>query len=220
MALALLNLGGSEREELEGRRIGGIVLGIVTNNHDPEGQGRVKVKFPWLTDSDESYWARVATFMAGKERGAFFLPEVGDEVLVGFDHGDIDSPYVLGALWNGVDTPPETNADGKNNIRKIKSRSGHQIIFDDTSGSEKIEIETKAGHKIVLDDTSGSEKIEIKDKTENNSITIDSVQKAIAITSQMKLSIKAQAIEIESGGMMSIKSSATLTIQGALVKIN
>ncbi len=209
-------------DESRVRRISGVVIGIVTNNKDTEGMGRVKVKFPWRGDSDESYWARVSTLMAGKDRGAFFLPEVGDEVLVAFDHGDINHPYVIGALWNGVDTPPETNADGKNNIRKIKSRSGHEIIFDDNDEQkkEKIEIHTKAGHTIILDDSAGAEKIEIKDKTGNNSIMIDSVQNAIAISSQMKLSIKAQAIEIESGGMMSIKSSASLTIQGAIVKIN
>lgn len=209
-------------DESRVRRITGVVIGIVTNNKDAEGMGRVKVKFPWRGDSDESYWARVSTLMAGKDRGAFFLPEVGDEVLVAFDHGDINHPYVIGALWNGVDTPPETNADGKNNIRTIKSRSGHEIIFDDNDEQkkEKIEIHTKAGHTILLDDSAGAEKIEIKDKTGNNSIMIDSVQNAIAISSQMKLSIKAQAIEIESGGMMSIKSSATLTIQGAIVKIN
>ena len=235
--MALYDLLGTDKEELEGERIEGIVLGIVTNNQDPERVGRVKIKFPWLTDSDESYWAKVATLMAGKDRGAFFLPEVGDEVLVAFDHGDINYPYVIGALWNGVDTPPETNADGKNNIRKIKSRSGHEIIFDDNDEQkkEKIVIHTKAGHTIILDDSAGEEKIEIKDKTGNNSIMIDSVQNAITISSQMKLSIKAQDIEIESGGMMSIKaqimkiesggmmnikSGAILNIQGTLVKIN
>lgn len=220
--MALFDLVESDREAMRGKRIEGVVMGIVTNNQDPERLGRVKIKFPWLSDSDESYWARVATLMAGKDRGTFFLPEVGDEVLVAFDHGDINHPYVIGALWNGVDTPPETNADGKNNIRKIKSRSGHELIFDDNGEQkkEKIEIHTKAGHTIILDDSTGKEKIEVKDKTGNNSIVIDSVQNAISISSQMKLSIKAQIIELEAGGMMSIKSGATLTVQGALVKIN
>ena len=222
MELALFDLVESDREEMRGRRIEGIVLGIVTNNQDPEKVGRVKVKFPWLEDGDESYWARVATLMAGNDRGTFFLPEVEDEVLVAFDHGDINHPYVIGTLWNGVDTPPETNENGKNNIRKIKSRSGHEIIFDDNDEEmkEKIEIRTNAGHVIVLDDSAGGEKIEIKDKTGNNSIVIDSVQNAITISSQMKLSIKAQMIEIEAESMMTIKSGANLTIQGAIVQIN
>lgn len=222
MELALFDLVESDREEMRGRRIEGVVLGIVTNNQDPENVGRVKVMFPWLESSDESYWARVATLMAGNDRGTFFLPEVEDEVIVAFDHGDINHPYVIGTLWNGVDTPPETNENGKNNIRKIKSRSGHEIIFDDNDEEQKemIEIRTNAGHTIVLDDSAGGEKIEIKDKTGNNSIVIDSVQNAITISSQMKLSIKAQMIEIEAESMMTIKSGANLTIQGAIVQIN
>lgn len=208
--------------KMRDQKIGGIALGIVTANKDPQNLGRVKVKFPWFTDNDESYWARVTTFMAGKDRGAFFLPEVNDEVVVAFDHGDVNHPYILGALWNGQDKPIETNSNGKNNIRKIKSRSGHEIIFNDNheQKKEKIEIITKSGHSILLDDSAGSEKIEIKDKTGNNSINIDSVQNAINISSQMKLSIKANMIEIESNGMMSIKAGAILNIQGSLVKIN
>ena len=220
--MALFDLVESDREGMKGERIEGIVLGIVTNNHDPEKVGRVKIKFPWLTDSDESNWARVATVMAGRDRGTFFLPEVGDEVLVAFDHGDINHPYVIGALWNGEDTPPETNADGKNNIRKIKSRSGHEIIFDDNEEErkEKIEIHTKAGHTIVLDDSAGAEKIEIKDKTGNNTITIDSVQDSINIESAMQLKIKANVVEIEGTTSLTLKSNAALTIQGLPVKIN
>ena len=203
-------------------RINGVVIGIVTNNNDPDGMGRVRVTFPWQGDCDESYWARVATLMAGNDMGTFFLPEVDDEVLVAFDHGDINHPYVIGALWNGVDTPPETNSDGKNNVRKIKSRSGHEIILDDNheQGAEKIEIRTNVGHTILLDDSTGSEKIEIRDKTGDNSIVMDSVQGTITISSQTKLSIKSQIIEIEAGGMMTIKSNAALTIQGTPVLIN
>ena len=199
-----------------------VVVGIVTNNQDPEEQGRVKVRFPWLADQVESQWARVASPMAGNERGMFFLPEVNDEVVVGFEQGDMNHPYVLGALWNGVDKPPETNSDGKNNIRKITSRSGHEIIFgdDSTTRKEKVEIHTKAGHRILLDDSAGQEKIEIKDRTGNNFIKMDSVQNSIDISSAMKLKIKAQTVEIEAGAMMTVKSGATLTIQGALVKIN
>jgi len=201
-------------------RISGVVIGLVTNNQDPEGMGRVRVTFPWRGDGDESYWARIATLMAGNDRGTFFLPEVGDEVLVAFDHGDINNPYVLGALWNGEDAPPETNSDGQNNIRKIKSRSGHEIIFDDTQAQEKIEIHTNAGHRILLDDSSGQEKIEIVDKTGSNSIKIDSVANSINVESAMQLKIKAQTIEIESGTTITIKAGATLTLQGALIQIN
>ena len=205
-----------------GGKIEGVLVGIVTNNNDPDSLGRVRVSIQGRESKDESYWARVATLMAGKDRGSFFLPEVGDEVLIAFAQGNIEHPYIIGALWNGVDKPPETNSDVKNNIRKIRSRSGHEILFnDDSEGKqEKIVIQTKGGHIITLDDSSRKERIEIKDKTGSNSITIDSNQNAITISSNMKLSLKSQIIEIEAQGMMTIKSNATLTIQGTLVKIN
>jgi len=203
-------------------KISGVVIGEVTNNQDPEGMARVRVKLRWRDDEDESHWARIASSMAGSDRGTYFLPEVGDEVLVAFDHGDIGHPYIIGALWNGTERPPETNLDGKNNIRKIKSRSGHEIIFDDNGEArqEKLEIHTKSGHKILLDDSSGGEKIEIIDKSTNNSITIDSVQNAISIKSNMKLSIESQMIEMKSKGMMNIEATGNLTIKGAMVMIN
>ncbi len=206
----------------DANKINGVVVGIVTDNKDPENMGRVKVRFPWRDDQDDSYWARIASLMAGNERGLYFLPEVGDEVLVVFDHGDIHHPYVLGALWNGTEPPPENNSDGKNNIRKIKSRSGHEIIFDDNaeSSQEKLEICTKAGHKILLDDSAGGEKIEITDKTGSNKISIDSVQNAICLESSAKLSIESPLIEVKSSGMMNLEASGNLTIKGAMVLIN
>lgn len=207
----------------EGQRLYGVAVGLVTSNKDDEKLGRVKVTFPWRGENkDESYWARVASLMAGNGRGMVFYPEVGDEVLVAFEHGDINYPYIIGALWNGVQKPPETNSDGKNNVRKIRSRSGHEILFndDDKAKQEKIEIRTNGGHKVVLDDTAGQEKIEVTDKTGSNRIVIDSVQNSINMESAMQLKIKAQMIEIEAGGMMTLKAGATLTIQGALVKIN
>src|SRR5262249_31975054 len=109
-----------QEEQRKKRRINGVAGALVTDNHDPQGVGRVKVKFPWLSDATESDWTKIVTFMAGQERGAVFLPEVNDEVLVGFEHGDINFPYVLGGLWNTQAQPPEKNEDGQNNIRKIR----------------------------------------------------------------------------------------------------
>lgn len=132
-------------------RVYGAVVGVVTSIDDVEGLGRVKVRFPWLKDDVESRWARLVSFMAGAERGAVFRPEVGDEVLVIFEQGDLRFPYVLGALWNGQDTmPSERGADGGNDIRLIKSRSGHTIVLDDTSGSEKVTVTDKHGNTLEL----------------------------------------------------------------------
>jgi uncharacterized protein involved in type VI secretion and phage assembly len=224
----------SEAESRAGK-VYGVVVGVVTNIEDPEKMGRVKMKLPWLSGTDESNWARVATMMAGNDRGTWFLPEVGDEVLVAFEHGDVQFPYVIGALWNGVDKPPRDNADGKNNERVIKSRSGHELIFGDEDGKERVEIKTKAGHQLLLDDTSGSEKITVVDKSGSNKIEIDSAAGNISLTAQTKLSLKATQIEITADSSLTMKgaqveisadadlkvqSSAMLTLKGALVKIN
>jgi len=199
----------------------GVAAGLVTKNDDPNKLGKIKITFPWLPDDNETDWIRMTTFMAGSEMGGIFLPEVGDEVLVAFEHGDLNRPYVIGALWNGKAKPPEADYI-KNNIRKIRSRSGHEIIFNDDkeSRTEKIEIHTNANHKIILNDSAGEEKIEIIDKTGSNKITIDSVQNSINIECAMNLKIKANVIEIEGTTSLTLKSNANLTIQGLPVKIN
>lgn len=133
-------------------RVYGVVVGVVTNIDDPDTLARVKVSYPWLGDDAESPWARVMTPMAGKDRGLVCRPEVGDEVLVMFEHGDMRFPYVIGGVWNAMDTPPQhRGTDTDNNIRMIRSRSGHEITLDDTSGSEKIVIVDSSGnHKMEL----------------------------------------------------------------------
>ena len=173
-------------------RIAGVVVGIVTNNQDPDKIGRVRVKFPWLNDTDEGAWARVAAPMAGDRRGMFFLPEVNDEVLVCFELGDPRFPYVIGALWNGKDQPPETNADGNNDVRVIRSRSGHVIRFTDKAGAELLEI---------------------VDSTGNNKITIDSQANKVVISSSGG-SIRLAASRIE------IAAEATVDITGTVVNLN
>jgi len=90
-------------------RIYGVVVAVVTNNDDPEKLGRVKVKFPWLSDKNESSWARMLTPLAGQQRGFYHLPEPNDEVLVAFEFGDINRPIILGALWTGANIPADTN---------------------------------------------------------------------------------------------------------------
>ncbi|HEX8845932.1 MAG TPA: phage baseplate assembly protein V [Pyrinomonadaceae bacterium] len=197
-------------------RIYGVVAAIVTNNKDTEGLGRVKVKYPWLSETDESYWARIASPMAGNGRGIYFLPEVEDEVLVAFEQGDLRFPYVLGALWNGKDAPPVKNDDGKNNVRLIKSRSGHTLRLTDEDGKEMIEIIDKTGkNKLVFD-------------TANNSITLSADQDITLTASQGTIKLDAQKIEIkssadtgiEAGAGMNVKATGTMNVKGAMVNIN
>ncbi len=138
-------------------RLYGVYPALVTDVQDPDNQGRVQIKLPFVEESDGSSalaWARLATMMAGADRGTWFIPEVNDEVLVAFTAGDPRRPVVIGALWNGVDNPPET-MDSANNVRSVTSRSGHKLTFDDTAGAEKVEIKTNGGHTFTLDDAAG-----------------------------------------------------------------
>jgi uncharacterized protein involved in type VI secretion and phage assembly len=197
-------------------RFYGVTIGIVTNTQDPEKLGRVKLKLPWLSDQEESTWARVLTPMAGKERGCFFLPEVGDEVLVAFEHGQIEFPYVLGGLWNGKDKPPETNNDGKNNKRLIKSRSGHLIRLDDTDGAEKVEIIDKSGKNSIVFDSA------------QNTVTISADADLVITSTNGKLKFSGKGIEmaaqaeikIEASAGLDLKANGQMTIKGATVDIN
>lgn len=129
----------------------GVATAVVTNTGDPGELGRVKVRYPWLDDDAESPWARVVTPMAGASRGMVFRPEVGDEVLVAFEHGDVRFPFVMGSLWNATDPPPDHGSDADNHKRVIRSRSGHEITLDDTPGAEKVIIvDQSASHRIEL----------------------------------------------------------------------
>jgi phage protein D/phage baseplate assembly protein gpV len=137
----------------------GVVVGIVGNNLDPEGLGRVQLKLPHFSDTNLSEWARIAVPMAGDDRGIYFLPEIGDEVLVAFDQGNINRPVVVGSLWNGQARPPEQNS-GLNARKVIRSRSGMQIVFDETPGSEQLTLTNSSGSSITLDDANGDIVIE------------------------------------------------------------
>lgn len=207
-------------EKKEAGSVEGVAIGLVTNNQDPEKLGRVKVKYPWQEDNPESYWARLAVMAAGKDRGTVWIPEVGDEVLLSFDKGSIEHPFVIGSLFNGKDVPPEKNDDGKNDTKLIKTRSGHQVKFFDKAGEEKIEIKTQGGHVLLMDDKAGSAQVEIKDSSGQNKITIKTVGNSLTIESGLSLKIKSQTIDIEAGASMNIKASGTISIQGALVRIN
>jgi phage baseplate assembly protein V len=197
-------------------RFNGVAVAIVTNNKDPDGLGRVKVKLPWLDDQVESDWARVVTAMAGAGRGLYWLPEVDDEVLVAFEHGRPDSLYVLGGLWNGKDKPPEDNKDGKNNVRALKTRSGHVIRLTDADGDEKIEIIDKTGKNSIV--------ISAKDKTVTIGADADIIVKST--NGKLKLSgngveITSQAaVKIEASQNVDLKAGAQLNVKGQMVNIN
>lgn len=187
----------------------GVVIGLVSDLRDPDGLGRVRVKYPHL-GGQLSYWARLVAPMAGKDRGAFFRPEVDDEVLVVFEQGDPRRPCILGSLWSQPDPPPADDGQpSQNNWRFIRSRSGHLVKLDDTDGKERIEIVGKGdGHRVVID--VANKKIQVK---------CDSGDVEVSATSGT-VKVEAKTVEVKSGGDMTLEATGQMTIKGATVNIN
>ncbi|KAB8333798.1 VgrG-related protein [Scytonema tolypothrichoides VB-61278] len=200
------------------------LVGVVTNNQDPKGLSRVKVKFPTLTEEHESYWARMVSTGAGSGRGTDWLPEINDEVLVGFEHGDIHRPYIIGAVWNGQDSPPTSVKDsvvsGRVRLRTFKTRVGHQLQFvdeDKATSKTGVYIETKGGHKISVNDT--KKFIEIQ-TTAGQTILINDLTGSISIkanatisnTATASISSQASSISSTAGAAMSMTSLGEMSM--------
>ncbi len=229
---------------------GGVVPAIVTNNESPEDYAMVKVKYPWLTDTEESHWARVVQPGGGADRGFYILPEIDDEVLVAFEHGDFNRPYIIGGLNNGRDAPSDALGqivvDGAVKTRIFRSRTGHTIrLVDEQGGDNYIEI------------VDAQQKTSMKFDTANETISVDSSkditlegQGNITLTARGNIEIKAtgnltmegQQVDLSAqsnaslkanaqmnvkgaqttveGTMATVKGSASLILQGGIVKIN
>ena len=189
-------------------------IAVVTDNKDPSKLGRVKVKIPVLSEQDTSYWSPIVMFGAGKNRGWFFIPEIEDEVLVMFEHGDINRPLVVGALWNGKDKPPDKNPGG-NPRRVIKSRAGSKITFDDDQ------------MKIIIEDGGGKGRITFD--SNNNKIIIEALEgdvcfqsptgdmKIVAKTAELKAT---QNLEVHAGSDMKWGTDATAKVNGSSVTLS
>ncbi len=213
----------------ERRVIHGVVTAKVSSIDDPENLGRVKLMYPWLPQDSgadlASNWARIATPMGGKDRGFFYLPEVDDEVLVTFEHGDINFPYVVGILWNGIDKPPRGTANAHDkkvvNQRVLRSRSGHMIILDDTQGQEQIIIQDKGGkNKIVIDSKENTLTIEMeKDimiKAKGNANLEATGNITLKATGDLSMECKNLSIKAQAAGAVQANSSLDLKATGAL----
>jgi len=174
----------------------------------------------WDLDEDyETDWVRVLQLGAGADRGLQLLPEVDDEVLVGFEHGDSRRPYVLGGLYNGVDAPPKDDAvgsDGAVATRVWRSRSGHELLMSDTAGEETLELRTgddKAS--VVLATSDGSIVI-----TAEGDVKVDAKGNA-EVTTQGDLKVEAQgSATIKGSSGLTLESSSTVTIKGSTIKLN
>ena len=186
----------------ERTRLYGAYPATVLDNQDPDSQGRVKVKLPWMPDNEGGgyeVWARLAMMMAGNNRGTWFVPDTGDEVLVVFEGGDARRPYVVGALWNGSDAPPQ-QMDADNNKKVIRSRNGVKVTLDDQSGQEKFICETPAGQKLTLKDGPGNVIIE---DSNGNSIKLE--PSGITVTAAAQVKVQCATMEV-SAGMVTVNA--------------
>ncbi len=207
----------------------GVVTAVVTNSDDPKKWGRVKVKFPWMADDAESDWCRLVGPGGGPEAGFYAVPDVEDEVLVVFEHGDFSRPYILGGLWNGKHAVPPTAANAGSGerplVRTWHSRTGHAITMHDDADN-KVEIKTAGGHTITMDDA-GS-KIEIK-SSNGLKITLDDGGNKTTIEGSNEVQIKSNTnmkleaganMEIKATGKLDIQANGPVTVKGATVALN
>jgi uncharacterized protein involved in type VI secretion and phage assembly len=228
--LGLASLGATNgAASAGGPPIVGVVTAIVTDVKDPQRQLRVKVRFPWLSDTYGSDWIRTVQLGAGKDRGSMILPEVNDEVLVAFEHGDVRRPYVIGCLHNGVDTPYEGSVPvvdenkGTVNKREFVSRTGHLLGF----------LEEEGGRDEIILRTSGMEYVLQLDRR-NTCITVLSdgrvqidAKSDVTVTSQTRIVMQAPNIElkadanvtVEAGANADIKANAQMSLQGARTNV-
>ncbi len=210
-------LGGSGTPSLE-RMLGGLTIGIVTDNNDPDALNRVKLKLPYLADDQQTGWARVLQPGAGAARGWNVLPEIDDEVLVGFEHGDIDRPYVLGGLVNGKDKPPYLNASGGGDLvkngkvvaRTFTSALGHEIYISDGAASDKqfVRINTAKGEATVF---IGADKIDVIGK--KIPLKVYNEKGSIEITPDGDIHLKGANIVLKSTQDITIDAGANLNLK-------
>jgi phage protein D len=209
-------------------RWAGAVTAIVTNTDDPNGWGRVKVKYPWVTDEDESFWARVVAAGAGPDAGLATIPAVDDEVLVVFLHGNFDQPCVLGGLWNGLDGVPPATASApageKPLVRSWRSRTGHHITVYDNADN-KVEVATHGGHHLRLDDANGQITLRSAGGLE---VVLDDAHQKVSVTSSdtvevtatRALTLKAANVKVEASGSLDLQASGPVRVKGATVSLN
>jgi phage protein D len=213
--------GGRGSARASGPSVPGVVVGVVTGVDDPDNLGRVKLKFPWLADDYESWWVRVAQLGAGPDRGAVWLPEVNDEVLVAFEHGDTRSPFVVGSLWNGVDSPPlgDDLIDGSTGAvrrRGFVSRLGHRFVF--------LDDDAKSGIALMVADDSLKVSLNASDTTikvsSDGSVEI-SGSRSVQITSDGSISIHAgQSLELKGDAGVKIDGGPQVDIDGSVIQLN
>ncbi len=204
----------------------GVYIAIVTQNQDPDTKiNRIKVKLPWYDggDTEQIDWVQLVVPMAGNEFGWYAVPDVGDQVMVMFVNGDLKMPVVLGGVWSKPDFDPETNADGKNNFRGYRSRSGHRLLFDDTTSTKVVVADMSTDLMVGVGnfaaDGDGPNKCAVHKPggAGGAGVSISSMSGNLELTCQELVVEAGAAIKIESKDGTTI-TTGTLSGDGATVK--
>lgn len=183
---------------------GGVFLAEVVSLQDPDHQARVQVRVHaanGVADQDAPLWARMVCPMAGSDRGAYWIPDVGDLVAVAFVQGDVRFPVVLGGLWHGAAAPPQSmDGGGQNHLKVLRSRNGVKVTLDDTPGREQLVLETPGGCRLTLQDGPG--RCELVDSNGNSARFETS---GITVTAAAKVTVNASQVEV-SAGMVTVNA--------------
>jgi uncharacterized protein involved in type VI secretion and phage assembly len=189
-----------------------LMTALVIDTEDPEKLGRVLLSLPELPGGPE-LWARVVTPLAGPDRGHCLLPEIEDEVLVAFTQGDLSSAYVLGGLWSQKTPPPEGVGVNDNDLKLLKTRSGHTLLFNDHEGEEHITLSDKNGNSLTI--VTGEDRITIKAKSK-----IEITAEGDMALSGNTISLSADSIEIKADSSLVLDGGGTADLKAGTVNIN
>lgn len=195
-------------------RMSSVTTGKVVKNWDKDHPGMVQVEL-FLSESGKNRtdWVRVAQPYAGKNFGFYFLPEVGDEVVLAFNQGDRDHPIVIGSLWSKVNPTPEDALSEKNDTKTLRTKSGNELAFSDESKKEAVLLHTKGNLTLLMDDA--AHKIYIQDKDEKNIVTIDSESGTITVKAKNKV-----VLEVGDGSLTLDQNAKKATLAMSNIEIN
>ncbi|HEX4704279.1 MAG TPA: VgrG-related protein [Pseudonocardiaceae bacterium] len=204
----------------------GLLPGVVCDAKDPDGMGRVRLTFPWLDKDFSSNWARVVQPGAGKARGTVILPEVGDEVLAGFEGGDFDAPYVLGGLHNGKDTLPTLSTapvdanSGEIAVRGFVSRKGHRLEFNEddgilvTTGDGKLVVRMDVKNQMI--ELTSAKGVHVK---ADNGVTVESGKGPLELKGQKITMTSDSDVEVTANASLKMSATSDVKISGATASV-
>lgn len=201
----------------------GLTLAEVTNIKDPENLNRVKCK-PVVDKKEkdvlETEWCPVVQPLSGKSRGVFYMPSVGDLVLLAYLNGDPHCPYVIGGAWDKDSPPPYTVKDGKNINFSVKTPGGTELLFYDEKDKEYIQLKTPKNAMLRIDDE--QQQAQFKDPNSKNTITINWKNGEIQITADKKMTLSAGSTQIvlDSSGSLTMKADKKISAKGADIELN